>query len=64
MFILFIFNNLQFEQMLQIHAVSKKYICITKTKVKILVPGNIKQNKCKSLADPGLILGCCKILQK
>ena len=30
--------------MLQIHAVSKKSLCLTKTKVKILDPGNIRQN--------------------
>ena len=40
----FLFNNSQFEQMLQIHAVSKKSLCLTKTKVKILDPGNIRQN--------------------
>ena len=41
----FIFNNSKFEQMLQIHVVSKKSLCLTKTKVKILDPGNIQQNK-------------------
>ena len=41
----FIFNNSKFEQILQIHAVSKKSLCLTKTKVKILDPGNIQQNK-------------------
>ena len=40
----FLFDNSQFEQMLQIHAVSKS-LCLTKTKVKILDPGNIRQNK-------------------
>ena len=41
----FIFNNSKFEQILQIHAVSKKSLCLTKTKVKIFDPGNIQQNK-------------------
>ena len=41
----FIFNNSKSEQMLQIHVVSKKSLCLTKTKVKILDPGNIQQNK-------------------
>ena len=41
----FIFNNSKFEQILQIHAVSKKSLCLTKTKVTILDPGNIQQNK-------------------
>ena len=40
-----LFNNSQFEQILQIHGVSKKSLCPTKTKVKILDPGNIRQNK-------------------
>ena len=31
--------------MLQIHVVSKKSLCLAKTKVKILDPGNIQQNK-------------------
>ena len=41
----FIFNNLKFEQISQIHAVSKKSLYLTKTKVKILDPGNIQQNE-------------------
>ena len=47
MSMLFIFNNSQFEQILQTHAVSKKPLSLTKTKVKNLDPGNIEQNKCK-----------------
>ena len=40
-----LFNNWQFEQILQIHAVSKKSLCLTKTKAKILGSGNTRQNK-------------------
>ena len=40
-----LFNNSQFEYILQIHAVSKNSLCLAKTKVKILDPENIQQNK-------------------
>ena len=40
-----LFNNSQFEQILQIHAVSKKSLSYKKKKLKFLDPGNVRQNK-------------------
>ena len=40
-----LFNNSQFEQILQIHAVSKKSLSYKKKKLKFLDPGNFRQNK-------------------